>query len=68
MQCLVLAEQLVTQGIALLYIKNSTSDSSTVFVGISIVPHSRSGAVPMSSLSGVGQLGFWEIGKGGTTG
>jgi hypothetical protein len=32
------------------------------------VPHSRSGAVPMSSLSGVGQLGFWEIGKGGTIG
>ncbi len=32
------------------------------------VPHSKSGAVPMSSLSGVGQLGFWEIGKGGKIG
>ncbi len=34
----------------------------------SIVPHSQSGVVPMSSLSGVGQLGFWEIGEGGTVG
>ncbi len=33
-----------------------------------LVPHSRSGVVPMSSLSGVGQLGFWEVGKGGTIG
>jgi hypothetical protein len=32
------------------------------------VPHSQSGAVPISSLLGVGQLGFWEIGKGGTIG
>jgi hypothetical protein len=24
--------------------------------------------VPRSSLSGAGQLGFWEIGKGGTIG
>ncbi len=32
------------------------------------VPHSKSGVVPMSSLSGVGQLGFWEVGKGGTIG
>ncbi len=30
------------------------------------VPHSESGVVPMSSLLGVGQLGFWEVGKGGT--
>jgi hypothetical protein len=29
-----------------------------------IVPHSPSGAVPMSSLPSVGQLGLWEIGKG----
>ncbi len=35
---------------------------------ILVVPHSQSGAVPMSSLLGVGQLGFWEVGKGGTTG
>jgi hypothetical protein len=33
-----------------------------------IVPHSKSGVVPMSSLLGVGQLGFWEVGKGGTVG
>ncbi len=32
------------------------------------VPHSKSGIVPRSSLSGAGQLGFWEIGKGGTVG
>jgi hypothetical protein len=32
------------------------------------VPHSKSGIVPRSSLSGAGQLGFWEIGKGGTFG
>ncbi len=28
------------------------------------VPHSQSGVVPMSSLSGVGQMGFWEVGMG----
>jgi hypothetical protein len=33
-----------------------------------IVPYSKSGIVPRSSLSGAGQLGFWEIGKGGTVG
>ncbi len=33
-----------------------------------IVPHSQSGAVPISSLLGVGQLGFWEFGRGGTIG
>ncbi len=32
------------------------------------VPHSQSGAVPMSSLSGVGQLGLWEVGEGGMIG
>jgi hypothetical protein len=32
------------------------------------VPHSKSGLVPRSSLSGAGQLGFWEIGKGGMIG
>jgi hypothetical protein len=32
------------------------------------VPHSQSGVVPMSSLLGVGQLGFGEVGKGGTVG
>ncbi len=32
------------------------------------MPHSQSGAVPMSSLSGVGQLGLWEVGEGGITG
>jgi hypothetical protein len=38
------------------------------FVPTLCVPHSQSGAVPISSLLGVGQLGFWEIGKGGTMG
>jgi hypothetical protein len=33
-----------------------------------VVPHSKSGLVPRSSLPGAGQLGFWEIGKGGTIG
>ncbi len=33
-----------------------------------LVPHSKSGIVPRSSLVGAGQLGFWEIGKGGTIG
>jgi hypothetical protein len=33
-----------------------------------LVPHSQSGAVPMSSLSGVGQLGLWEVGEGGIVG
>ncbi len=32
------------------------------------VPYSKSGIVPRSSLSGAGQLGFWEIGKGGSVG
>ncbi len=32
------------------------------------VPHSKSGIVPRSSLVGAGQLGFWEVGKGGTIG
>jgi hypothetical protein len=32
------------------------------------VPHSESGVVPMSSLLGVGQVGFWGVGKGGTIG
>jgi hypothetical protein len=32
------------------------------------VPHSKSGVVPRSSLLGAGQLGFWEVGKGGTIG
>ncbi len=35
---------------------------------LTTVPHSKSGVVPMSSLSGIGQLGFWEVGKGGTNG
>jgi hypothetical protein len=33
-----------------------------------VVPHSKSGVVPMSSLLGVGQLGFWEVGEGETIG
>ncbi len=33
-----------------------------------LVPHSKSGIVPRSSLLGTGQLGFWEVGKGGTFG
>ncbi len=32
------------------------------------VPHSQSGAVPMSSLSGVGLLGLWKVGEGGVIG
>jgi hypothetical protein len=40
----------------------------TEFKFIIPVPHSQSGAVPISSLLGVGQLGFWEFGKGGTIG
>jgi hypothetical protein len=32
------------------------------------VPYSKSGIVPRSSLLGAGQLGFWEVGKGGTIG
>ncbi len=35
---------------------------------IASVPHSKSGIVPRSSLLGAGQLGFWEVGKGGTIG
>ncbi len=35
---------------------------------ITIVPYSKSGIVPRSSLLGAGQLGFWEFGKGGTVG
>jgi hypothetical protein len=31
------------------------------------VPYSKSGMVPRSSLLGAGQLGFWEVGKGGTS-
>ncbi len=32
------------------------------------VPHNKSGLVPRSSLSGAGQLGFWESGEGGIMG
>ncbi len=32
------------------------------------VPYSKSRIVPRSSLLGAGQLGFWEVGKGGTIG
>ncbi len=39
-----------------------------IFLTVFIVPHSKSGLVPRSSLSGAGQSGFWEIGKGGMTG
>ncbi len=35
---------------------------------IVIVPHSGSGVAPMSSLSGVELLGFWETGMGGLIG
>jgi hypothetical protein len=34
----------------------------------STVPHSGSGVAPMSSLSGVELLGFWELGMGGLIG
>ncbi len=37
-------------------------------MGIVTVPHSESGVVPMSSLSGVGLLGFWGFGMGGLIG
>ncbi len=33
------------------------------FLKVGAVPHSESGVVPMSSLLGVGQLGFWELGR-----
>ncbi len=33
-----------------------------------IVPDSKSGIFPRSSLLGAGQLGFWEFGRGGTVG
>ncbi len=33
-----------------------------------LVPHSESGVAPMSSLSGVGLMGFWEFGMGGLIG
>ncbi len=33
-----------------------------------LVPHSQSGAVPMSSLVGVGQLGFWGLERVGQLG
>ncbi len=35
---------------------------------IDTVPYSKNGIVPRSSLLGAGQLGFWEVGKGGTVG
>jgi hypothetical protein len=35
---------------------------------IRTVPHSGSGVAPMSSLSGVELLGFWEFGMGGLIG
>jgi hypothetical protein len=37
-------------------------------VNTDIVPHSKSGLVPRSSLLGAGQLGFRKIGEGGTMG
>ncbi len=43
-------------------------DKLYLLVYILIVPHSKSGLVPRSSLSGAGLLGFWEVGKGGTIG
>ncbi len=45
--------------------------TSTIFIEVIdtvSVPHRKSGAVPMSSLSGVGQLGLWEVGEGGIIG
>ncbi len=42
--------------------------SSQIWNPISLVPHSKSGIVPRSSLLGAGRLGFWEVGKGGTIG
>ncbi len=36
--------------------------------GGGVVPHSGSGVAPMSSLSGVELLGFWEFGVGGLMG
>ncbi len=40
----------------------------SAFTKVDIVPDSKSGIVPRSSLLGVEQLGFWEVGKGGTMG
>jgi hypothetical protein len=56
-------EELLSAPMTREFIRSFTTEELIV-----VVPHSRSGAVPMSSLSGVGQLGFWEIGKGGTIG
>jgi hypothetical protein len=50
------------------FFKNVIYVNNCQFVNYIIVPHSQSGVVPMSSLSGVGQLGFWEFGMGGTIG
>ncbi len=38
------------------------------YITTDTVPHSKSGLVPRSSLSGAGQLGFWETGEGGAMG
>ncbi len=35
---------------------------------VDVVPHSKSGIFPRSSLLGAGLLGFWEFGEGGTVG
>jgi hypothetical protein len=48
-----------------MFLTGGLDDESRCKVG---VPHSKSGLVPRSSLSGAGQLGFWEIGKGGRSG
>ncbi len=47
-------------------LRHNCSDANALF---SIpVPHNKNGLVPRLSLSGAGQLGFWETGVGGTMG
>jgi hypothetical protein len=48
------------------FIHTKKINSKAVYVRV--VPHSQSGVVPMSSLSGMGLLGFWEFGMGGIIG
>ncbi len=43
-------------------------EQSQLNFAVETVPHSKSGMVPRSSLLGAGQLGSWEVGKGGTIG
>ncbi len=54
--------------LVLLMAKKHISVAKAKICGLLIVPHSKSGLVPRSSLLDAGQLGFWEVGRGGTIG